>query len=200
MAISEKASHCRLLAGQRRIANLWLPSAHNSIACHAPRPSCLSMDHYCTCSVDDGSPYSSKMRECMPGIAPRVALLLLLLTYGSAHARLGEAETDYQKGDYPKAFKEFKELAELGQPIAQYDLAIMYESGRGTDSSNTWAHAWASLSALNGEEDAKKLVAKLEPLLTPTSLRLSAELQHKFSQSALDARLLPKIIDREFQT
>src|SRR5439155_11759079 len=48
-----------------------------------------------------------------------------------AVADLISASTAYQKGDYAKAFRDFRELAELGQPTAQFNLAVMYAKGQG---------------------------------------------------------------------
>jgi hypothetical protein len=115
-------------------------------------------------------------------------------------ADLYSAELAYQKKDFPKAFEEFKELAELGQPRAQYDLAAMYARGEGAQMSFTYAHAWASLAAANGEAAATALAATLAPQLTATSLKISADIQAQFGQAALDARLLPHVLQgREYE-
>lgn len=121
-----------------------------------------------------------------------VALLLGALP---AQADLYSAKAAYQKGDFPSAFEQFKELAELGQPEAQLDVALMYERGEGVALSNTFAHAWAALASANGEERAQAVRDQLEARLTPTSLQVSADLQAKFSQKALDARLMPRILN-----
>jgi TonB family protein len=125
--------------------------------------------------------------------------LLVALGTQVARADLWSAQTAYEKKDYATAFRYFKELAELGQPTAQYDLAVMYARGQGTDPSNTNAHAWAALARQNGESRAAALVAQLEPLLTPTSLEISGEIQSKYGAKALDTRLMPRFLhDRDF--
>jgi uncharacterized protein len=117
-----------------------------------------------------------------------------------AHADLFSAETAYSKRDFATAFAQFKELAELGQPVAQYDLAVMYAKGEGIEQSNTLAHAWASLAGANGAAGGADLAAKLAPLLTPTSLEISADIQAKYGQAALNTRLLPNLFrGREYQ-
>jgi TonB family protein len=108
-------------------------------------------------------------------------------------ADLYSAEVAYQKKDFSKAFEQFKELAELGQPHAQYNLAVMYARGEGVEVSNTRAHAWASLAGTNGMAEGSELAEKLAPELTPTSLKISADIQAQFNQAALDARLLPRV-------
>ena len=125
-----------------------------------------------------------------------VALLLLALpAWSDMHA----ASTAYEKGDFTSAFQQFKDLAELGEPLAQFDLAVMYAKGQGVQSNNVLAHAWASLAGQNGESKGTALAANLEPELTPNSVRFSQNLQSEYSQSALDARLLPRMLkDKEY--
>jgi uncharacterized protein len=111
-----------------------------------------------------------------------------------AWADLYSAGQAYQKKDFARAFAGFKELAELGQPQAQYNLAVMYARGEGTEVSVTYAHAWASLAATNGVTGASDLSEQLAPKLTPTSLKISQDIQAQYSQTALDARLLPRVL------
>jgi TonB family protein len=123
-----------------------------------------------------------------------VVAVASFLSSTPAWADLSSAESAYQKGDFAAAFQQFKELAELGQPHAQFDLAVMYARGEGVAPSNTNAHAWASLAAQNGEERGKALADKLEPMLTPNSLRFSSDLQGQFGQAKLNERLLPQVL------
>jgi TonB family protein len=120
--------------------------------------------------------------------------VLAILAAIPARADLYSAQMAYKKGDLATAFKQFKEMAELGQPQAQYDMAVMYARGEGIDQNNIYAHAWASLAAQNGEVKGQELAEKLQPNLTPTSLGISTDIQSKYSQSALDARLMPHIL------
>jgi TPR repeat protein len=120
--------------------------------------------------------------------------LLLLLTAMPAAADLYSAGVAYKKGDFASAFEQFKELAELGQTEAQYSLAAMYTRGEGVSQNYVYAHAWASLASQNGEAKAKVLAEKLEQNFTPTSLRISSEIQSQYSQAALNARLMPHFL------
>jgi uncharacterized protein len=123
-----------------------------------------------------------------------VVALASFLSSAPARADLYSAQKAYEKGDFAAAFQQYKELAELGQPHAQFDLAVMYARGEGVTTSNTNAHAWASLAAQNGEARGKELAEKLEPMLTPTSLRFSSDLQAQFGQAKLNERLLPQVL------
>jgi TonB family protein len=136
----------------------------------------------------------------MRALSPTLVALLLSLTTIPAWADLYSARVAYAKGDFASAFEQFKELAELGQPDAQFSLAAMYARGEGVAQNNVYAHAWASLAGQNGNEKAKALAELLEPNLTPTSLRISSDIQSKYSQATLDTRLMPRFLKgREYE-
>src|ERR1700726_4246330 len=126
-------------------------------------------------------------------LAVSVAIGLLLVAR-AANADLHTAHVAYEKQDFKTAFTQFKELAELGQPQAQYALAVMYVRGQGVEPSMTYGHAWASLAGANGEPKGPALATDLESKLTPTSLAISADIQTQFNQATLDKRLLPVIL------
>ena len=129
-----------------------------------------------------------------------IVAFMLSLAAIPASADLYSAKVAYKKGDLAGAFEQFKELAELGQPEAQLSLAAMYARGEGVKPSNVYAHAWAALAGQNGEAKGKALAEQLDPELTPTSRRISSEIQAQYSQPALDARLMPRVFkDKEFE-
>ena len=126
--------------------------------------------------------------------------LALFLPAIPARADLYSANAAFQKNDFPTAFQQFKELAELGQPLAQLHLASMYARGEGVAPSRTFAHAWASLAGQNGESRGTEIAAALEPQLTPNSLLVSADIQAEFGQARLNQRLLPHVLQgREYE-
>jgi uncharacterized protein len=133
------------------------------------------------------------LRDVLRGFIAAAAVASCL-SWAPAWADLYSAHTAYEKGDFAAAFQQYKDLAELGQPHAQFNLAVMYARGEGVTASNTNAHAWASLAAQNGDARGKELADKLEPMLTPTSLLFSAELQAQFGQAKLNERLLPQVL------
>jgi TonB family protein len=128
-------------------------------------------------------------------VASGLFLAFAGLSATPAVADLVSAAAAYQKGDYPKAFKDFRELAELGQPTAQFNLAVMYAKGHGVRQSEIYAYAWASLAAENGLEKAKTLAEALRPGLAPGSEKIAADIAAQFGNAVLDARLNPKIIE-----
>ena len=127
------------------------------------------------------------------------ALLLLVAALLCAPARsdLVTAQLAYHKADYERAFKDYRELAELGQPVAQYNLAIMYAKGQGVRQSELNAYAWATLAAEGGYASGKSLAEELRPLLAPGSEKIAEDIRAPFSRAALDARLMPKVEDDE---
>jgi uncharacterized protein len=114
-----------------------------------------------------------------------------------AAADLVSATSAYEKGDYAKAFADFRGLAELGQPTAQFNLAVMYAKGQGARQSAIYAYAWASLAASNGLEKGKVLADELRPQLAPGSEQIAADIEAEYANAVLDARLNPKIIENQ---
>jgi TonB family protein len=129
----------------------------------------------------------------------KTAWLTTLLMFAAlpCSADLYTAGVSYSKGDFAGAFQQYKEMAETGEPRAQYNLAAMYFNGKGVAASRVYAHAWASLSAQGGDAKGAELAAQLEPQLTANSLKFSAEIQAQFSTETLNARLLPRILNNK---
>jgi uncharacterized protein len=134
-----------------------------------------------------------------PGSPYALALLLLLaaLFSGPAAADLVSGSKAYASGDFDRAFKDFLELAKLGQPIAQFNVAAMYARGEGARPSDIYAYAWATLAAENGVEKAKVLADSLRPRLAPGSEQIAADIEAQYGRTVLDQRLLPKIAAEE---
>ena len=130
---------------------------------------------------------------------PGLVLLLSVLFASPAVADLVSAGAAYQKGDFDAAFKDYRVLAELGQPMAQFNVAVMYARGEGTRASDIYAYAWASLAAENGLEKAKVLADSLRPSLSlaPGSEQIAADIEAQYGHAVLDQRLLPKIVTDE---
>lgn len=110
-----------------------------------------------------------------------------------AHADLYQAEAALAKGDLPVAFAKFRELAELGHPLAQENLAVMYVNGEGVPRDNVLGYAWAkmALEQGGGVEAAQSIVAQIEPRLTEAAKLKVAEIRAQFGDAALRTRLLP---------
>lgn len=128
-----------------------------------------------------------------------VLLTATLALIPTARADLFTAQLAYQKGDYEHAYRDYRDLAELGQPLAQYNLAIMYAKGQGVRQSDLNAYAWATLAAESGEARGQSLADELRVALAPGSDKIAADIVAPFSSKALAAKLLPKISEDEGQ-
>ncbi len=125
-------------------------------------------------------------------LAP-VLLALSVLLSAAARGDLVTAQAAYQKGDYQQALRDYRELAELGQPLAQLNLAIMYARGEGTRQSAINAYAWAMLATESGEARGQELADQMRPLLAPGSEKIAADIAAPYRRAELDARLMPKM-------
>ena len=68
---------------------------------------------------------------------------------------LGAAEEAYNRGEYELALREFRRLAGLENPSAQYRLGEMYYYGKGVPESHTQACQWLTRAAEQGDVDAQ---------------------------------------------
>lgn len=131
----------------------------------------------------------SRTYKCLAGLL--LALLGALRGSLPARADLYGSEQEYKARDYTHAFEEFLRLAQLGQPVAQVDVAVMYRAGQGTEPSDIHAYAWASLAARNGEPEGKDLADATRPQLAPGSERVAGWVTSAYSPAALEKSLLP---------
>jgi uncharacterized protein len=128
-----------------------------------------------------------------------IPLLWLPVAGPVAAADLDAASTAYGKGDFGTAFKIFQDLAKLGQPVAQFNLAVMYIRGEGARQSAIYAYAWASLAAKNGYEKAQALADRLRPelALAPGSEQIAADIEGQYGNTVLDRQLFPRLAAEE---
>ena len=84
-----------------------------------------------------------------------LALLLILSCATAWAADLAKGVAAYKAGDFVTALAEFKPLAEQGDAIAQYVLAMMYSEGKGVIEDDKEAVKWYRLAAEQGYADAQ---------------------------------------------
>lgn len=92
----------------------------------------------------------------------RIVIILALcvnMASGAAMADFAKAGAAITQGDYDTAFKEFKPLAEQGNVRAQYNIALMYDSGLGADLDYDEAAKWYRMAAEQGLPDAQHNLA-----------------------------------------
>ncbi|WP_312017500.1 tetratricopeptide repeat protein [Bradyrhizobium sp. AUGA SZCCT0431] len=92
------------------------------------------------------------------------AILVFALTANgpAAHAdSLKEATAAFAKKQYAAAIKLFRPLAEKGNAIAQYKVAVMHRMGLGVPKSEKEARKWSRLAAKQGNPQAQTLLGVL---------------------------------------
>ena len=83
-------------------------------------------------------------------------LVLLLGTQATVKAdQLDEGTAAYKAGNYQKAFKLLKPLAEQGNAFAQTRIGNMYNNGHGVSEDNKEAEKWYRKAAEQGDVGAQ---------------------------------------------
>jgi TPR repeat protein len=65
------------------------------------------------------------------------------------------ADKAYLRDDYGKTAKDLEGLANLGEPRAQYDLALLYDKGVGVPQNDAEARRWYTRAAEQGDARAQ---------------------------------------------
>jgi len=81
--------------------------------------------------------------------------LFYLLVLSLAYAGFDDGKAAYDRGDYVKAYKEFKPLAEEGNAEAQYFVGFMYDTGEGVAKDKDEAAKWYRKAAEQGHLEAQ---------------------------------------------
>jgi TPR repeat protein len=87
-------------------------------------------------------------------------LCLVALVVGFAclaYASYDEGKTAYDRGDYAKAYKEFK-TAEHEDAVAKFNLGLMYAKGQAVTKDNAEALKWIRQAAEQGYAEAQRLL------------------------------------------
>ena len=86
----------------------------------------------------------------------RIAAVMVLITLsGPALAGFEDGVAAAKRGDYAAAHREFRPLAEAGDPQAQHNLGVMYYNGRGVERNFTEAAKWFRRAAERGIAEAQ---------------------------------------------
>ena len=88
----------------------------------------------------------------------RTTILSLALAFGAGAALAQDFQKGfaaYTEGDYATALKEWRPLAELGNVTSQYNIAVMYDKGKGVLQDYAEAVKWYRLAAEQGYADAQ---------------------------------------------
>ena len=82
-------------------------------------------------------------------------LVLLSLSFPSFGADFQKGLSAARSGDFATAVKEFTPLAEQGNATAQFNLGVMYATGRGVPQNYKVAEQWYILAATQGDVEAQ---------------------------------------------
>ena len=89
------------------------------------------------------------------------ALVFLVAMTLPAGARADSGYDAFERGDYATAYRKWKPYAEGGDPVAQYNLGMLYRDGRGVTQDYAIAARWYGLAAEQGDASAQFDLADL---------------------------------------
>ncbi len=103
------------------------------------------------------------MRRYWGGVWAFIIVIALLVTpvftwAESPKTTYDKATNAYIRGDYSTAYRLFSELAEQGDPTAQYNLGVIYNTGRGVPQDRKEALKWYRKAAEQGHPGAQNLL------------------------------------------
>ena len=104
------------------------------------------------------------------------AMLCSLVLSTALHADYEAGVTAAQNGDYATALQEFREAADAGLDLAQYNLAILYFTGRGVEQDYSEALRWTIMAAEQGHLNAQFNLGALYYTGTGTDVDLEKSL------------------------
>ena len=84
-----------------------------------------------------------------------IAAALMAALAMPAWAGIEEGYDAYERGDYAAAFREWLPLAEAGGAEAQFNIAVMFQKGRGVPTDSAEAVRWYRRAAWQGHADAQ---------------------------------------------
>ncbi len=86
----------------------------------------------------------------------RATLVVLLLGLAfPAWADSKTADDAVQRGDYDTALREYRTLAKVGNPHAEYNIGVMYDLGTGVEQDRAAAVIWYRKAANQGRDKAQ---------------------------------------------
>ncbi len=117
---------------------------------------------------------------------------------------LADAQSAYESGDFASAASQFELLAELGDPRAQYTLAVMYANGQGVDQDDEQAVGLYRMAADQGHAAAQNDLGLMyangrgvpaDEMLALGLYRLAADQGHGAAQSNF-AEIAARMLDQ----
>ena len=94
-------------------------------------------------------------------LAAAVLVAGLTANVSVANASWEEATKAFAKKEYQAALKLFRPLAEKGNALAQYNVALMHRMGLGVTKDQKEAKKWSRLAATQGNADAQVMLGSI---------------------------------------
>jgi len=91
----------------------------------------------------------------------RIVAVMIFLVWGLQASEFDKAVASYEKGGYISALNTFYVLAKKGDPKAQYNVAMIYEQGKGVKSDIPEAMRWYEKAAKQGNAKAQYNLARI---------------------------------------
>lgn len=114
--------------------------------------------------------------------AHRIGIALLILSAFPAQAEYAVGHLYLNTGRPEKAYREFRELAEVGFSFYMNMIANMHWHGIGVPRDPLLAHVWYSLSAAQQDVEGIAGRQRVGRTLTPQQLRQSKELTRRYAE------------------
>ena len=132
-------------------------------------------------------------------------LVSLIISFSfPSKADLLSATLDYNTAKYKQAYIEFQRLAKLGNKDAIYNIGVMFLYGQGVEKDLGKAHAWFSLAADFGLDDARSAARLIEQEINTNEEKVSLELsftklKEAFGYEQYSNTLLPLFSEQQYQ-
>jgi TPR repeat protein len=97
----------------------------------------------------------------LSGLAAAMLVVGLTANVSVANASWEEATKAFAKKEYQAALKLFRPLAEKGNALAQYNIALMHRMGLGVTKDQKEAKKWSRLAAKQGNVDAQTMLGSI---------------------------------------
>lgn len=113
----------------------------------------------------------------------------------TVHADLDSAFKAYDAKQFERAYADFRELAELGSPLAQLNTGLMLMNGEGVKADAIAAYGWILAARDNGSGRATELFTKIEKRFNAAQTESAQTHVERYGRAGTRTRLFPRIPD-----
>lgn len=122
------------------------------------------------------------------------ASVLLALPF-CAYADLDSAFKAYDAQQFERAYADFRELAELGSPLAQLNTGLMLTNGEGVKADVPGGYAWILAARDNGSGKATELAKQMESRFDVEQKASAQAHVERYGRAGTRSRLFPMVAD-----